>query len=186
MPHSRVVPEIKRSGGRIVAQMKFRALAIFIEIPFSTPALSSHAPSLIPSSFFRYLLLFRSADRTRPQQRRAFPAGEARRADEYLSERKTNSRSAPTLSLPASLVRPLSLALLCMAYVPQAGGSLRGGGSAVCLRKKVTPSGEPQLRASHCLREGESGMQGIEGGGLRYRGGSKKRRAHTRRSSANI
>lgn len=132
------------------------------EIPrsrFSSRSLSPprhypHAPSLIPSSFFRYLLLFRSADRTRPQQRRAFPAGEARRADEYLSERKTNSRSAPTLSRLCHPRSP-SLALLCMAYVPQAGGSLRGGGSAVCLRKKVTPSGEPQLRASHCLREGE-------------------------------
>lgn len=163
------------------------------EIPrsrFSSRSLSPprhypHAPSLIPSSFFRYLLLFRSADRTRPQQRRAFPAGEARRADEYLSERKTNSRSArPPFPASASLVRPLSPFSAWRTFPRReeacAGVEVR----FVCGKKSLRR--ESRSCAHHIVCARASGMQGIEGGGLRYRGGSKKRRAHTRRSSANI
>lgn len=173
--------EAKR--GRIVAQMKFRARD-FHRDPFLHSRHYPRAPSLIPSSFFRYLLLFRSADRTRPQQRRAFPAGKARRADEYLSERKTNSRSAPTLSrLPPSFalsrpslhgVRPPRREEAC------AGVEVR----FVCGKKSLRR--ESRSCAHHIVCARASGMQGIEGGGPRYRGGSKKRRAHTRRSSANI
>lgn len=95
-------------------------------------------------------------------------------AGEYLSERKTNS---------SLCIHPSS------SFSRTRGERAEGEKCGLFVEKSHFPSGEPQLRASHCLREGccEGGMLRGEGEEGRGRGGEgKKHRAYTRRTSANI
>lgn len=140
---------MKRTG-RMVAQMKFRARDFHRTLysPFLSDPLLLFYP---PASFISLRRQNTSAAAESISGRR----GPARRyAGEYLSERKTNS-----------------LCIQPCPFRPRAeGGWNAEGGSAVCLRKKVTPSGEPQLRASHCLRGGgpeQDAARGEEGDGIR-------------------
>lgn len=161
MPHSRVVPERSEAGENSRANEIPRSR--FSSRSLSPPRHYPHAPSLIPSSFFRYLLLFRSADRTRPQQRRAFPAGEARRADEYLSERKTNSRSAPTLSrLPPSF----ALSRPSLHGVRSPGGKkLARGWKCGLFAEKSHSVGRAAAARITLFARGRAGCKGLRGEG---------------------
>lgn len=120
--------------------------------PSLSPLLSSIFSSFFFASFFYFAPSTEHVHGSGEHFRSARPGG--RYAGEYLSERKTLSVSSPS---------PFALA-------PR---EERGGGSAVCLRKKVTPSGAAaaritlfargRARAEYC--EGKRRSEGERGEG---------------------